>query len=577
MRLRNFKGFESFDVSFHARSYLVGPNSAGKSTVLAALRVAETCLRVARRRKSTLRYSHRNVWVSAYPVPTREFEALNESVRFNFRANETLLELVWVNGFKLRAIWPKPESSEDDAAPYFYLINKAGQNPRTTKEVRDGFSTIGIIPTLSPLEHEEIVRDDEYVRRISTGRLSSRHFRNQLRLLDESGDWGSFLDFINPWLGDLIIKKPVVHYAGLGQSSIDIFYTESGNPVEKELVWAGDGVQIWLQILLHIYRAQELPTVVLDEPEVFLHADLQRRLVKLLDTSGEQVVVATHSSEVLAEVDGKAIVWIDKSRKNAIRAPRDANLEQMVNALGSAFNLGLARALRAHGVLFVEGKDIQILRLIAKRLGFSEIIQDNKLAVVPIDGYSNWSHTEAFGWLVQDFLEGSVSCLVLLDRDYRTDAQVAAVKKKLSDVGLASHIWEMKELESYLIIPDVIARIAGADRDFVASVISEITEGMFNVVFARILAEKQATEKAADRDEVTITEQTTEELQQRWIAPTFRLSVCPPKEILSRLNSRLQQEGHKGVSFRGIANNVAADDLSSEMIELLRTVNGLGA
>jgi len=36
--LRNFKAFERFTVNFRTASFLVGPNNAGKSTIIAALR-----------------------------------------------------------------------------------------------------------------------------------------------------------------------------------------------------------------------------------------------------------------------------------------------------------------------------------------------------------------------------------------------------------------------------------------------------------------------------------------------------------------------------------------------------------
>ena len=65
---------------------------------------------------------------------------------------------------------------------------------------------------------------------------------------------------------------------------LDLYYTEAGRRTEKELVWAGDGVQIWLQLLLHVFRLRERDVVVLDEPDVFLHPDLQRRLVWLLES-----------------------------------------------------------------------------------------------------------------------------------------------------------------------------------------------------------------------------------------------------------------------------------------------------
>ena len=77
---------------------------------------------------------------------------------------------------------------------------------------------------------------------------------------------------------------------------LDLLYTEPGRRSEKEIVWAGDGIQVWLQLLLHVFRNRHVDVVILDEPDVFLHPDLQRRLVKLLDELPAQTIAATHSS-----------------------------------------------------------------------------------------------------------------------------------------------------------------------------------------------------------------------------------------------------------------------------------------
>src|SRR5205814_4480167 len=150
-------------------------------------------------------------------------------------------------------------------------------------------------------------------------------------------------------------------------------------------------------------------------------------------------VFATHSAEVLAEVDRGAIVWVDKTRVRGIRDPRDEALEGVSTALGSSFNLALARVLRAKAVLFVEGDDVKVLRSILRTLGMHSVIDETRLAVIAINGFSNWHRVENFEWLSQEFFDGAVTGFVLLDRDYRTDSQVAAIEKQLQDVGIIAH------------------------------------------------------------------------------------------------------------------------------------------
>jgi predicted ATP-dependent endonuclease of OLD family len=380
------------------------------------------------------------------------------------------------------------------------------------------------------------------------------------------------MSFAAPWLAGIALKHPATRY---DTSSIDVFFTEGTSGAEKEIVWAGDGVQIWLQLLLHLYRAQDLPTLVLDEPEVFLHADLQRRLVRLLEYMDSQVILATHSTEVLTEADPASIVWVDKTRSRAVRAPKDENLTGLHSALGSAFNLAMAKALRAKGVVFVEGKDIRILKLISKNLGLGRISEETTLAVVPMNGYSKWEHAEAFGWFLREFLGESVKALVLLDRDYRTDGQVKDVESRFDNVNVQAHVWKRKELESYLLIPETIARLSKCPIGEVESIIETVMGQMQNKVTSRLLAEKFASEKRTGRDIAEINEEGLNSLSEGWQRSEFRYSVCPPKKVLSGLNQELQKRKYKAVSFESVARAAKPEEIPAEMSTLLRKIESL--
>ena len=572
IRLRNFKAFSSFKIVFKDTSYLVGPNSAGKSTILTAIRLAEACLRLAKRVKPTESKEHLGSWRLSYPVPLRDFAALNESVRHDFRGAETSLELRWKNKCKLRVIWPEFKAREDPGTPFFYLLDEIGNAPRSPAPVRAKFSTIGVIPTLTPLEHEEAIVEDETVRRNLSGRLSSRHFRNQLRMLVENNGWDEFIEFVTPWLAEIRLTRPVIRY---DTSSIDVFFTEVGSRIEKELVWAGDGVQIWLQLLLHIYRSRSLPTLVLDEPEVFLHADLQRRLVRLLDSLETQVILATHSAEVLAEAERRAILWVDKTQPEAVRAPEHDALTELDAALGTAFNLAMAKALRAHGVLFVEGKDTKLLKRLAETLGITQLSDETTLVTVPMNGFSKWDRAQTFGWFLREFLGNSVKALVLLDRDYRTDAQVSSVVAEFATVNVDVHVWNKKELESYLLIPSAIARLCKCAIEEIIAVIDQIMDDIRNKVTSRLLYERVETERSTGKSVSTINEEVLDEVEKNWADKNFRYAVCPPKQILAGVNSHLQARGLKAVSFDAISKYARQEEFDPELVQLLRKIETL--
>ncbi|MGW0483078.1 ATP-dependent nuclease [Nonomuraea sp. NPDC003214] len=574
--LHHFKAFQRITVNFKESNYLVGPNGAGKSTILSALRLAESCLRLAKRSSARIAGKHNGLWVNAaYQVPSKDFESLIESVRHEFHNKESYFELTWTAGHKMCAVWPEVEDINEPTSPFFYLQQSNALMLRTPTEVRRLYPAIGVVPTLSPLEHEEQILNDDYVRSNYSSRLSSRHFRNQLRILNDEGRWDEFMQFAAPWLGGIDLRRPVCHRFGGDESSIDIFYVEPGSRNEREIVWAGDGVQIWVQLVLHLFRARGLPTLILDEPEVFLHADLQRRLVRLLNALDTQVVLATHSSEVLAEASRASIIWVDKSRRRAIRSPRDEELPGLDAALGSAFNLGLARALRARGVLFVEGKDLKILKILAGRVGATRMIEEVSLAIIPINGYSNWSHVEPFAWFAKAFFQDSVQAMIILDRDYRTDGQVADVEARLRNAGIKPHVWQRKELESYLLIPSAISRLTQCPEHHIKVAIDEAMDSLKYDVHASFLYDAQKAERSGDRHVVSIARKYMPIFDRNWLDRAFRLASCPPKEVLGKLNAYLQGNHFKAVSFEAIAKAVQVDEIPSEMRRVLFEIDAL--
>lgn len=574
LRLVKFRTFEDFTISFGDGAYLVGPNNAGKSTVLTAVRVADVLLRLAQRRNPTENREDGGRHVPAWPMALADFPALRESIRHEFRSAEARLELTWKNGSRATGVWP--EDTGEGADPFFYLESKDGLYVRTVQQARTTFSGLGVIPILGPVEHGESLLSDSYVRQSVSGRLSSRHFRNQLRLLDESGEFDRFLAFSEPWLDGLEVERVVRHMEVSG-ALLDVYYKELGSRIPKELAWAGDGIQVWLQLLYHIHRVMDCPTIVLDEPEVYLHPDLQRRLVNLLESTGRQVIMATHSAEVTAEADPRLVTLVEKTRRTARRAKRPADLEWLSTALGTAFNLRLAKALRSRVVLFVEGQDMSILRRLARTLEFSRVEAERGIAIIRLEGYSRSDQVAPFTWLCEELLPSAIRICLLLDRDYRTEATVHEVEKRFTDGGIQAHVWRRKELESYLLTPAVISRISGASVADVDRILGRVTLAMDGDVFGRLLDERMREERTASRHAVSVASSFKTEFDGDWTDPAFRLQTAPAKLVIAGLNRALVGEGFNSVSARTLAGGHRMEDIPMEMVSALRAVDDAAA
>lgn len=454
IELDNFKAFERLSAAFGKSTFVVGPNNAGKSTLLSALRLASGLLRQASRVGPDRTGMYKANQYLGYGFDSERLGLVEENLRHEFRDVETSIHLVFDGGARLRSVWPAGLDEDDrPASPFFFVEVDNRPQPRTPAVVRAAFPTIGVVPMLAPIERTETVLDPKTVKRDLGGRLSSRHFRNELHLLPEN-EFEQYRQLVRRRAPKIELRSLDLRMAP-GGMQLDLFYEDEGHRVPKEICWAGDGLQVWLQVLYQINRLRDVDVLILDEPDIYLHADLQRRLVQILEELDAQTILASHSPEVLGEAHTENVLWVDKSRRRAVRG--SDGLTFSADAIGSQFNVRIARALRSSVALFVEGKDMKIIRNLARTSGADRIADETGLAVVPLDGFSNRTNVTPFKILVDEFLEGSVKSFVILDRDYRSEATCRSIVAEFDSIGIGCHIWGRKEIESYLLVPSALA------------------------------------------------------------------------------------------------------------------------
>ena len=95
---------------------------------------------------------------------------------------------------------------------------------------------------------------------------------------------------------------------------------------------------------------------------------------------------------------------------------------------------------------------------------------------------------------------------MILDRDYRPDSVIHDVEQDFRKEDITAHVWRRKELESYLLTPEVIARLAGGPLPTVAGIIDSATVAteMSDYVFGQMLGERVKIEVSAKRDSTDV-------------------------------------------------------------------------
>lgn len=569
LKLRNFKAFENFSITFGDSAFLVGPNNAGKSTVIAALRAASHMLRIAGREKAAHTFVLDDQPVLGWRFVGDQVDLVDENLRHEFREQDTFLDVVFADDAVLRAVW----AANQHASPLVgsFALRHKDVHMRQASRVREAFPSIAFVPVLSPVEHQETILGPDYLKQQFATRRSSRHFRNQLWLLREEGRLDDYFGFVQPHLTEISLRE-LVTPMGVDGRNLDLYFWDAGSRTDKELFWAGDGIQIWLQILLHVFRAEDRDALILDEPDVFLHPDLQQRLVRVLEDLPAQTITATHSAEVLAEADRESLVWVTRHRRSALRATKPEHLHLLSDALGTSFNLRVARALHARSAVFVEGADAKTLNWLAKTIGASQLARESGIAVIELEGFDRWEQVEPFVWFIKELLEDSVSAYVLLDRDYRSDAAVTAVIQKLRAKGIDGHVWAKHELENYLLVPAAIARLSGAPSEEVGAMLDLVAHRLETEVLGGLTQAIAQEVSGSGTAPKTMVQQAKARLDEAWTDPGRRLDLCPGKELLRGLNALLSAGGHRAVSTRALGKGIRKDEIAEELAAILIAV-----
>lgn len=564
-----FRAFERLKIGLAPNAYIVGPNSAGKSTVLESIALAQQCLKRVGRQVPTLRVEHAGGYRRGYLLPSVGEEGADDPVRHEFGSAEARVSLFWENGAAIHMVWPE-EVDDEHPTPFFYLETADGVEPRSSAEVREVFAPLTIIPVVTPLERWEQLKDVNYVRRNASTRLASRHFRNHARQMRTAGEWDDFKTFVAQWAPEISLLDVELD---AGANRLNIFYTEPGSRVPKELAWAGDGLQIWLQLLWHIFRVAESKTIVLDEPEVYLHPDLQRRLVRLLDGLNIQVILASHSTDVISEAPLDDVLWVDRRLGQARKANSQRALSALSASLGSSYNLALARSMRARLVVASDCEDLAVIRLLARHVGATHLANEYNVSFVPLREVSNWSDTSNLGEVIREVLPPDLPAVVLLQAGQRPQRINAELLSNLSAPGNTVRFWIKAEIENYLLHAGTIARLSGAAPEAVEHRITDAAESLHDV--SRSAFCSASIRIATAEDPRTALLEAEETFDKIWMDPKRRLEIVRGTQVLRLVNNWLESEGYRTVTNRKIAKSIKPQMLDGEIFDLLLEIDDL--
>ncbi|MCY3827125.1 MAG: AAA family ATPase [Candidatus Dadabacteria bacterium] len=355
VEFKRFKAFRTFKIDLKHFNILVGPNNCGKSTVLTAFRILASAMRLANARKPT----HSGELGFGYTVDLSNISIAEENIFFNYEDDQgAKVRFTLSNGNTLTLHFLSPGSC------VLTLDTPGGGAPRTPSSVKREFKCrIGFVPILGPVEHHEPLYQMEAARQALFNYRAARNFRNIWHHYPQQFE--KFREVLTETWPGMDIQKPEVDMTHQ-PTRLHMFCLEYR--VTRELFWAGFGFQVWCQMLTHLIQSADSSLFLIDEPDIYLHSELQRQLLLLLRDLGPDILIATHSTEIISEAETTDIVFIDKRLKSARRLKNPSQLSEVFTALGSTANPILTQLAKTRKAIFVEGDDFRIIGTFARKL-----------------------------------------------------------------------------------------------------------------------------------------------------------------------------------------------------------------
>jgi predicted ATPase len=522
LTLSNFGPFHSYQLNFAqedpACMLITGKNNEGKSNVLLALKLVNEALEIGGMKRQRIMIDDDEF----YRLPQQAIQNMNIGrMIHNYKGGVATIEVKLNDGFEIAVTL--------DSGRNMIYTDFDG-----TDVLHDATNIFGFIPPLGPLAENEELLTEKHVRASFNTSLAPRHLRNHFRQILLPEEYEMIQKIIRESWPSVQLLDYEYHSE---DNTLMCFFKE--DRIEREIAWAGQGFQVWLQIVTHLVRLRSKSVLILDEPEINLHPEKQNDLIRILrEYYAGSTIIATHSVELINNVNVSHIIHVQKKdHKPTIKSSDDrVSLNIIRSRIGSNFNLIASQFENCDLILYTEDTfDFSIIQDLAKTFGLTK-----KVFNIPIHGLSEFSkaiaYKEAYGLLIG----GSTNHTMLLDRDYYPESYLTSIRDKLNKSNIKTLFTPGKEIENIFLEPSVINLLIPNDhkKDF-----ELYWDAFFKEIELDCFGSYQSLhERFLDRrkDPKTVIKEFKPIFDRRWNDRKTRYLIVDGKEGLGRIRKYYQ-------------------------------------
>ena len=527
--LNNYGPFRHYKIAFVDEDavciLLTGKNNEGKSSILNALKLLDAATRVINKTKQEIILHG----YYCYKLLQQDVEHLLVGrMVHNYVDTVATITGIFRNGLKV-TVYLDPKEN-------ITYANFEGRIPS------DIHNSLGFIPPLGPLNEDEDLINLAYLKKCLSTSLAPRHLRNHFYQILSRDEFEMVKQLIKKsWqdieLLDVEINRPT--------GKIYCYYKERG--IEREISWAGQGLQVWFQIITHLVRLRYSSILILDEPEINLHPEKQNELIQILrDYYQGSIIIATHSVELMNNVSVSHIINVQKRHTEPrVKSTSDRLYLDLVRSeIGSNFNLIASQFEDFDLIIFTEDvSDYDVIQQLATSCGIS-----CRAFNIPIHGFSEFRKCISYKHAYELLIGKEIKYTLVLDRDYYPMEYLKNVASILRKAGIRVLFTPGKEIENMFLSPDVLSLlIPNASRQIFTTRWNAAFESLRIDCYANYISlHKQFLNTKLDTK--TITKQYTPAFEKMWNDPSKRHNLIAGKAALKVLRDFYRRELKKNLS-----------------------------